>query len=164
MSLFPLFQNTSVSIALAASPYPTHGLLGMWGVRCMRRRRRVRLQWIAPACPSEEARGRIISFLLMSSTFGEGGESITPLLSFFFSWLQPLRPYFKRDIHTVYRIRDAQHNTTQHTTSCIFKCNQSFLSPLLSLLLSLRISSSFFLLLLLLLFSPFMGFCPHTLI
>lgn len=52
----------------------------------MWRRRRGRLQWIALASPSEVAWGRIISFLLMSSTSWEGEESITLLLfSFFFS-------------------------------------------------------------------------------
>lgn len=39
-----------------------------------------RLQCIALASPSEVARGRIISFLLMSSTSWEGGEAITLLL------------------------------------------------------------------------------------
>lgn len=39
-----------------------------------------RLQRIALAGPSEVAWGRIISFLLMSSTSGEGGEAITLLL------------------------------------------------------------------------------------
>lgn len=92
----------------------------------MRRRRRGRLQWIALASPSEVAGGRIISFLLMSSTSWEGGESITPLL---FSFFPPIFPLLLlaatvatslRGIY-VYYISDKRHNNLPlHTHTCSF--------------------------------------------
>lgn len=97
-------------------------------MRCTRRRRRGRLQWIALASPSEVAGGRIISFLLMSSTSWEGGESITPLCSSFL-FFPPIFPLVLLAATVaaslrgtyMYYISDKRHNNLPlHTHTCSF--------------------------------------------
>lgn len=77
-----------------------------------------RLQWIAPASPFEVAGGRIISFLLMSSTSWEGGESIT-LLPLFPS-PPSLRTLGRSRCLGTYCIRDERHNNLPHAHNCPF--------------------------------------------
>lgn len=113
MSLFPLFLTPLYPSS--SLPQPTPGLLGTWRVRCMRWRRRDRLQWIALASPSEVAWDRIISFLLMSSTSGEGGESITPLLFFSLSPLSFATAAASQNGTYVYCIIDERQPAHQHT-------------------------------------------------
>lgn len=117
----------------------------------MRRRRRGRLQWIALASPSEVARGRIISFLLMSSTSWEGGESITLLLfsSLSLLLLAATAAAAARLKGTyVYCIRDERHNNLPlHThTHTLTQLLIRSLSLSLSLPLCVCLSHTHFLL------------------
>lgn len=81
-SLFLLSSKHPHFPSIFFSPYPTYGLLGMERVRYMKRWRMgtVDCSGLLWQTPSEVAWGRIISFLLMSSTSWKGGEAITLLL------------------------------------------------------------------------------------
>lgn len=75
----PSFSHTSLSTFLSPTTQPM--ILWGWGERDVWGGEWA-LQWLALASPREEARGRIISFLLMSST-SWGCHHSAPLFLFF---------------------------------------------------------------------------------